>query len=161
MKLIFTRKGEAILVDDSDYADLSRFVWYVNEQGYAVHTIRLADGREVTERMHRRVMGLSIGDPLQVDHRFGHKLDNRKSELRICTHAQNQRNAPLRKDNSSGMKGVFWRGNRWIAQIGYNGKQKYLGAFLTADEAFEFRCLAADMLYGDFANHVKALETEQ
>jgi hypothetical protein len=153
MAIIFTRKGEAILVDDDDYPDLSRFVWYINEQGYAVHMIRLPDGREVMERMHRRVMGLSYGDPRQVDHRFGKKLDNRKSELRICTHAQNQRNSSIRKDNKSGIKGVRFRDNRWIAEIGYNGKSKYLGAFDSAEEAFEFRCLAAELLYGDFANH--------
>jgi hypothetical protein len=163
MKIIYTRKGEEILVDDEDYEDLSQFTWHLSN-GYPTRGAYCAEtGRKYTESMHRRVMGLKHGDPRKVDHRFGNKLDARKAELRICNNAQNMWNIPMLKNNTSGYRGVKLKGKgrngkergskKWETRIAYNGKNHYLGCFETAEEAYEFYCLAADMLHGEFAAH--------
>lgn len=156
MKTIYTRKGESILVDDEDYDRLNQHTWWLDKDGYAVrsapHPIK---GRPRTKsRMHREVMGLKYGDPREVDHRFGVRTDNRKSELRVCARGQNKLNRPGSSKSMSGLKGVKWkaRGKRWEAYIQLNRKRTYLGSFATAEEAHEAYCRAAPIFHGEFAN---------
>jgi hypothetical protein len=90
-----------------------------------------------------------------LDHINNNRSDNRIENLRIATHSENTRNAVLRKDNTSGVKGVNWnkRDMRWTASIRVNGKRKALGNFKDLALATEFVQLARDMVHGDFANH--------
>ena len=86
-----------------------------------------------------------------LDHRDRDPLNNRKSNLRFCTHAENTRNRGIPKNNKSGFKGVLKRGNEWIAQIGINKKTLYLGSFknkITAAIAYNAACLKH---HGEFA----------
>ena len=85
----------------------------------------------------------------------GDSLDNRKSNLRICTHAQNSKNLKVRKDNTSGFKGVCftkerWRGKRWCAYINSNNKRIGLGRFLTKEEAALKYNEAVEKYHGEF-----------
>jgi hypothetical protein len=90
-----------------------------------------------------------------LDHINNKPADNRIENLRIATCTENNRNAVLRKDNTSGVKGVNWnkRDMRWTASISINGKRKALGNFKDLALATEFVQLARDMVHGDFANH--------
>jgi len=58
-----------------------------------------------------------------VDHRFGKRADNRWSQLRPPTGAQNSLNKELRSDNTSGVKGVSFgpRARLWRAYINVGG----------------------------------------
>ena len=83
-------------------------------------------------KVHRVVFALTHGYwPTQVDHRNGILDDNRPDNLRDATCEQNQRNAKVRIDNSTGVKGVSWHASscRWQAQCSVNGKQKTIGRF--------------------------------
>ncbi|MGB8422197.1 HNH endonuclease [Paraburkholderia sp.] len=155
MKLINLSKGFVAMVDDYDFEDLSQFPWHVTAQGYAARTTPRPN--QTQEKMHRRIMSLKQGDPLQVDHINGDRLDNRRSNLRICSGTQNMQNQRIHCDNKSGYKGVRWcpwSKKKWMASIQANrGHQIYLGYYDTAEEAHEVYCLAADMLHGEFANH--------
>jgi hypothetical protein len=93
--------------------------------------------------------------PRKVDHKDGNKKNNRIRNLRKCTSTQNVANRKISKTNKSGFKGVSWSksNGRWVAFIGVEGKSKYLGGFDTPELAHELYCLAADLLYGEFANH--------
>jgi len=76
----------------------------------------------------------------QIDHINEIKDDNRIVNLRVATNLENQHNvSSLQTNNTSGFRGVFWRKNRkkWKAIIYLNGKQKHLGHFDTAEEAYE------------------------
>jgi len=102
------------------------------------------------EYMHRFIMNFPNS---QVDHISGNTLDNRKSNLRVCTVSENGCNQKKRKDNTSGYKGVSWdkRSGRWYAMITKNKKQHNLGYYTTAEEAYAAYCKAAKELHGEFA----------
>lgn len=157
MKIIYTRKGEEILVDDEDYERLNERTWYVNPDGYAARKAKHPNPakRWYIQLMHRAVMGLELYDPRMVDHIHHNKLDNRKSELRLCTNKENVRNSRRPRTNSSGYKGVVYHaasGGMWAARITVDNKSKYLGIYRTPEEAYKVYCEAAKKYHGEFAN---------
>jgi hypothetical protein len=155
VKTIYARKGEPILVDDEDYGRLNEWTWRLDKDGYAIRSTPhpSGNGQKTIIRMHRDVMGLPFKDPRQVDHRFGIKTDNRKSELRVCTPRQNRFNVGPMSKNKSGYKGVIWLADRrkWRARICANAKIMLLGYFDTAEQAHEAYEKAANELHGEFA----------
>lgn len=90
--------------------------------------------------MHRFIMDCPKG--MVVDHINGNPMDNRCSNLRICTQAQNSLNNRGPKFSSkSGHKGVYWHkaAQKWCAEVVLDGKKYYLGLFkkkLDAAEAY-------------------------
>ena len=74
------------------------------------------DGTRTSVLMHQLIMGTD-GISTMPDHIHGKQSrnDNRKSNLRIVTKSQNNINQPVRKDNTSGIKGVNWNKdlNKW------------------------------------------------
>lgn len=89
----------------------------------------------------------------KVDHKDNDASNNRWSNLREATNAQNCFNQGKRSVNSSGFKGVtlFKRDRVWTAQITVSGKNHYLGRFQTPEEAHAAYCEAAERLHGEFA----------
>jgi hypothetical protein len=92
-----------------------------------------------------------------VDHINGDPLDNRKSNLRVCTQAENLRNRRKRaKPTSSKFKGVsrhtISRQKPWLAKIKSDGKTIYLGTFETEEQAAEAYDRAALERFGTFAH---------
>jgi len=96
------------------------------------------------------------GDLLEncIDHIDGDQTNNRIENLRLVTQAENMRNAKKRRDNTSGVTGVFWREDtmKWGSQIQINGKNITLGSFETFDEAVAAR-KAAEIKYNFHKNH--------
>lgn len=91
-----------------------------------------------------------------VDHENNNHGDNRLSNLRDCTHAQNIANQRRKKTSKSGVKGVYWDSCRgkWHAQIvkSVGGrKSKTLGRFDTIEEAANAYAQAATEMFGEFA----------
>jgi len=88
-----------------------------------------------------------------IDHVNCDKDDNRIENLREATPRQNNGNMPLRKDNTSGYKGVYWNKQRraWQVTIHYKGKSKYLGLFADIDAARGAYLEAARDRFGSFA----------
>ena len=77
--------------------------------------------------------------PDELDHINRVRTDNRLENLREVTSSQNNQNASLRSNNTSGFKGVSFcsRTGRWRAQIRVDGKGRDLGRHRTPEEAFE------------------------
>ena len=88
-----------------------------------------------------------------VDHIDGNGLNNSKSNLRVVTRQQNNHNTALRKDSSTGVKGVRRNGNSYVAEIRVNGQRKYLGSFVTLESADAAYKRAADKYFGEYALH--------
>jgi hypothetical protein len=88
-----------------------------------------------------------------LDHRNRDGLDNRFKNLRLCTGTQNNGNIGLQKNNSSGLKGVYWdkRWEKWVARIQYKGKQMCLGGFDDPYEAHLTYCKVHKELFGKFS----------
>ncbi len=101
--------------------------------------------------MHRVIKGAKAGQ--SVDHVNGNGLDNRRSNLRLCAHAENLRNRKIHKNNKSGFKGVRKRkeSSLWRAEIRSNHKFYFLGNFHSAEEAAHAYDAAALKLHGEFA----------
>jgi hypothetical protein len=94
----------------------------------------LVVGIEGTEyKVHRVIWAMSKGEwPKQeLDHKNGVCDDNRMSNLREVTHAQNLQNRGTQRNNTSGAKGVTWHraASKWRAEICADGKYIYLGLF--------------------------------
>jgi hypothetical protein len=126
-------------VDDEDYESLSQYAWHYSH-GYVERSFRVghgADARVKTVSMHRQLLGLIPGDKLEVDHKNGNGLDNRRKNLRAGTRALNRQNLRSYRDSSSAYRGVHWdnSSSRWVAQIKLNGKGRKLGYFKDEVEA--------------------------
>lgn len=88
------------------------------------------------EYLHRFVMHAPKGSV--VDHINCNTLDNRKHNLRIISNAENQQNrSGATRANPSGKRGVSWntKGSCWRARVCTNGKEIYLGMFVSLEEA--------------------------
>lgn len=80
--------------------------------------------------------------PSRTDHINGIRNDNRASNLREVTNSQNMYNTALRKDNTSGTKGVHWIASRgkYRVEIMFDKIKKHLGYF----KDLELACLVAN-----------------
>src|SRR5882724_11043041 len=123
MKLIPLSQNKHAQVDDSDFDLVSTYEWYCNE-GYA---ITYHNGKRI--RMHRFILGTPAGK--KTDHIDHDRLNNQRSNLRICTTQQNNRNLRMRKDNTSGFKGVFLDKStgHWRPLVYVDGKPQSSGQF--------------------------------
>lgn len=129
------------LVDAEDYEDLSEVTWRLLKGGsrdavYAGRTTRMADGDWGHELIHRRLMGLTKGDGLEVDHIDGDPFNNRRQNLRVVTRQQQVQNLEAR-GGSSRHRGVTFdkATGRWKAQVGFQGGMKHIGRFDSEQEA--------------------------
>jgi len=91
----------------------------------------------------------------EIDHIDGNPNNNAISNLRLSTSSQNKCNTKLRKDNTSGVKGLHWYKaySKWQVNIGINKKTKCLGYF---DDFFEACCTiisARNKLHKEFKNY--------
>ena len=145
--------GKVAIVDDEHYEKLSVYRWNVNSDGYACTHVKQSDGTFKGKKMHRMVLCLKDGE--EVDHKDLNPLNNTKENLRICTRSQNCSNRRVFKNNKSGVKGVYFRDRRgkprWIAEIRVYKKKKYLGDFVTIEEATKAYNVAAKDFFGEFA----------
>lgn len=106
--------------------------------------------------VHRIIFCMHHGYfPNVIDHINGNPLDNRIENLRSVTFSQNVCNAKIKSDNTSGVKGIFWRkrDKKWEARIQMDGKRKHLGTFECLEKAKEFLMLAREMVHGEYARH--------
>lgn len=103
---------------------------------------------------HRVVWVICTGSwPVeQIDHINGIRSDNRLSNLREASCAENGRNQQLRASNTSGVNGVRDRNGRWVAEIMIDGARVHLGRFGSREAAAAARA-AADVQYGFSERH--------
>lgn len=138
--------GHFAVVDDTDYPEVSGYRWHRTDRGYVC---RSGDRSGTRIPLHRHLL---IPPPdMEVDHINGDKLDNRRANLRICTHQQNVRNAPrISRSGYRGVQRVTTRTPTWYAHIAVNGKKRYLGSFSTPMYAARAYDKAAKQLHGEF-----------
>jgi len=143
---LFGNNGEYVttaIVDESDYDLICKYKWFFSS-GYAA---TYSNGMLI--RIHKFIM--STGD--EIDHIDGNGLNNKRNNLRCCTHAQNICNQKNRVGTSSRFKGVFWRKDRrkWQSYISHNGIRVWLGCFKKEVDAAIAYNKKANILHGEFA----------
>jgi HNH endonuclease len=148
---IHVGRGRFTVVCDSDYDLVSRYKWYCL-RGYAYGCLLSGNGKKLVA-MGRLLLGLPKDDPLVADHINGDTLDNRRSNLRAATRAQNGFNAGMRSSNKSGYLGVCKdrKTGCWNSQGRYKGRVAYLGMFRTPEAAHFVYCWFARQHYEGFS----------
>lgn len=105
---------------------------------------------------HRVAYALHHGKwpPHDIDHINGDKTDNRASNIRAVTEAENMRNRAISKNNASGFMGVSWDGRRrkWAAYVTADGRKRTIGRFNELSDAVDAR-KSAERLAGYHENH--------
>jgi hypothetical protein len=139
----FTKKGKLFLFDKEDYDKIKVYCW-CNDKKYMYAHIP-GKGSKGRIYLHQLVMGRhKIKDDLEIDHINHNSCDNRKINLRVCTHQQNDLNKPV--------KGYFFnkKEEKWIVRIQVKGKNIYIGAFTNETDAKSARKKAEQQYFGEF-----------
>ena len=154
-----THSGYEFYFSVEDYPLISRYCWHKHQDGYlrSLYTYYYDDNNVRHNHyilMHRLLIGEdNIPAKMEIDHINGKPNDNRRSNLRLTTHADNMKNQALHKDNTSGYAGVCpnpgW-GKPWTAQFIADGVTHYLGHFDTKEEAAEAISIERKKIVGDF-----------
>lgn len=144
------------LVDDDMYEVLGKFTWRADRTrggiGYVIRNIVVPKTYPSGKRkllnsyMHQVVLGNPEGI---VDHVNRNTLDNRRKNLRVVTHSENQMNRPAPKNNTSGYKGVHYHKRDKTFRVTICKKR--LGSFKTARSAARAYNKAAKDMFGKFA----------
>jgi hypothetical protein len=144
--------GKYTLVDDDDYPILSLHTWWYGSNGYVVTNIKVdVYTYKFNIPMHTVLLGKN--DIFVVDHINGNSLDNRRCNLRLCTHKQNCWNRRANIKSTSQYKGVFLvkKTGKWRTQIKYQGKIVSIGNFDNELEAARAYDNKAKLYYGEYA----------
>lgn len=136
------RCGEIVecLIDIEEIEKLEQLgsSWSLKENNVPyVKTNIVIDGVNTTLRLHRFIMGVTDRNII-IDHINFNTLDNRKSNLRIVTSAQNNQNRNgAQKNSKSGIRGVSWdkKTNKWRVTVKVNKRQICVGYFSDLKDA--------------------------
>lgn len=131
---------------------------YAGEEAFTSTTHGYRQGRifKCKHYAHRVIWAMEKGvwPTNSIDHINHNGVDNCISNLREATSTVNNRNHPRPLNNLSGYVGVHWNelDERWVAQIGVDGKSIHLGSFTDLEEAASVR-KSANITYGYHDNH--------
>jgi len=133
---------KVVLFDDEDYHLISNYKWNINfvRGKFYVISSKRKKGIVNQYKIHRVILGITDSN-VKIDHINNNGLDNRKSNLRIATIAENSRNVGLTKRNTTGYKGVYlYKENnknkgKYTATLKHDGKNIFGGYFPTAELA--------------------------
>ena len=148
VEILLTRNGfyaARALIDLDDLETVKQYHWYLDQKGYVA--AKGIDGSKYPREIHRLIMNNPKG--MIVDHINRDKLDNRKSNLRICTTKENNRNKSLNSNNKTGYKGVS--PCLYKVSISKDGITYNLGKFNSKEQAARAYDRKAIELYGEFA----------
>jgi hypothetical protein len=149
--------GDVCFIDEEDYYLFKKYSWILhisNGKKRYIISQNIQNSKNKKNKLHRIILG--INDPMViVDHINGNGLDNRKSNLRICTCSQNKCNSGKQIINTSGYKGVFkvkrLNGYKFVARIRKNYIPYHLGTFDNKIEAAKAYNNGAMKYHGEFA----------
>lgn len=131
--ILYTSNREEILVDEEDFEHIRKYKWCVSKTGYAVANIK----KKVT-KLHRFILNIKDQNII-IDHKNRNKLDNRKSNLRICTAWENCTNSSNTKGKELPLGISKTQNGKYRARIMVHRKEINLGRFEKLEDAVEAR----------------------
>jgi len=144
------------IVDAEDYERLKVYEWFASTRGGCFYAARRTPSRKAgkysLKTMHREI--IEPGEGKVVDHINHDGMNNRKSNLRPATHAQNMQNRKKSlQPSTSKYKGVYWdkECKKWRVMINIDGTRTALGYFKDEVAAGKAYDKAAIKYYGEFA----------
>ena len=163
MKKISLGHKRFAIVDDGDYAQANNLVWHCYwskhaKTFYAKHSQYRKDKTPKTIYLSRYILNEPDG---LVDHKNHNGLDNRRSNLRVCTRTQNNWNSRKYKKGISGYKGVNWHksNKKWVVRIANGKGRTHFGYFSDLEKAIHCYRLNVKKLHSDFA-YLEALRAK-
>ena len=145
---ITSNTNKEFYFDLEDYDKIKNYCWLELDSGYIA-----TNDPDTIKRiyLHRLVLNAKKDDI--VDHKEHNLYDNRKRFLRIGTTDKNMMNASLRKDNKSGVTGVYYHklGNFWVSEIWVNQQKIYLGSYIDKQDAINARREAEEKYFGEWS----------
>lgn len=130
LSLPYKGKYYDVLIDKNDYEKIKNEKLSIFKVG---KNLRCRTGKHIY--LHRLITNCPKG--LVVDHINHNTLDNRQSNLRICTKKENSKNLPLYKNNNSGYGAIRKIKDKYVVQV--TPKRIRLGTFKTLEEALKVR----------------------
>ncbi len=132
---IANNTGAEFFIDYKDYHTVCQYTWNQKTNGYI-----WAEHNHKKIYLHRLILNLCKRN-VYADHINHNTCDNRRENLRPATNSQNQMNRDKPKQNTSGVKGVYWHKNKqkWQANIQVDNKLLYLGIFPSKQDAIKAR----------------------
>lgn len=138
------------IIDDEDFEIVRGYNWRLNGKAPHIYAIAFHDG--TFSLMHRLITGASGKD--QVDHRDHNTLNNKKKNLRVCSHANNMANRKMSKANKLGVRGVYIDKSsktlKFRAELRKDGK-KVRKCFTCLEEAKKWVAKTSKALHDEFA----------
>jgi hypothetical protein len=129
-KIKLSNSDKVVIIDNRDFKKVSKFTWALTSHGYARRGVWVKINGQWKQQklyLHRLIMRPKKG--LEVDHKNRNKLDCRRSNMRIVTKQVNLLNKGMLRNNTSGVKGVWFSKGKWVAGIEINKKKINLGRF--------------------------------
>lgn len=164
-------KGKFATIDDCDISDVNKYSWSIKfSRGKLYSKSRIVIDKKIKYvDLHRFIMRPLAN--MLVDHIGGNGLNNRRSNLRICTRSENNHNCVKQKRSESIYKGLTKTKQQnkiklksgeikicdkkyiyWVAKIVVGNKRIFLGSFKNEKDAAIAYNNAAIKYYGEFAN---------
>ncbi len=136
-----------ISLDKVEIAKQHKWCIYLRDRSsYAI-----TSKEKTTVKMHNILFDVPEGKV--VDHINRDSLDNRNENIRFCDNLENSRNIGPKKNNTSGVSGVYWNSdnNKWRSRIKVNYKTIEIGSFDKLEDAKKARKEAEIKYYGEFS----------
>lgn len=143
--------GLVILIDDADFEKVAVHKWWVLKKRHTNYAYTMINGKAIL--LHRFILNPSTNTV--VDHYPDHNgLNCQRSNMRLCSVADNNHNMRNLKGGSSQFKGVSWdkRNRHWRSRIGVYGRYVHIGYFVNEESAAKAYDKAAKTYFGEFAN---------
>lgn len=146
----FNKHGEItgiITIDKEDFDKVAKYQWHVENSRPSIKYAQ-ASIPGGTIRLHKLILSSNY----QIDHINHNGLDNRKSNLRICTNAENNRNKNFKRNPRSGYVGIRYNAKTesYYVRIMVNKKEISLGAYKDLDSAIKARKEGESKYFGNF-----------
>ena len=146
--------NEQFYFDLEDYDKIKDYCWRVHHPSKIAPEYKTLSAYDPNTKKVVKFWWVVFGK--NADHINNNTLDNRKSNLRLCTEYQNHTNLKLKSNNTSGVSGVCLSNPgtshpRWRARIMVRGKEIKLGYFEDFNDAVIARLIGEYKYFGDFA----------